>query len=406
MKNKKLILCIGGSNESLIGIRTAKKMGFGIIVADYSKKSKAKKICDYFINESTKNPLKILKKIKTNIKKNIVGVVSFGNDVPFEVNFIAKKLKLRHYNLKAAKILSNKLLIRKFLKTNKINSTSFHEIKKFHHLKKVINKYPLGVIKPVDSSGARGVFLLNKKTKNIKKIFFNSLSFSKSKTCIFEKFINGDQLSTETVIYNKNAYTFGISDRNYNRIKEFYPSIIEDGSDMPSKYENKYKESINKLMLDVARKLKIDNCILKGDLVVNNNKIYVVEIAGRLSGGNFSSIMIPRSVGINLIKCAIKLCANLRLTLKDLKIKYNNHVSQRYIFTQKKGVLKKIKFPKWIRNSKKLVFKELNYSKGDKIEKITNHTRRLGQIIVCDKNKKKTVEFAKRVIRETKLNII
>lgn len=406
MKNKKLILCIGGSNESLIGIKTAKKMGFGIIVADYSKKSKAIKICDYFINESTKNSLKILKKIKTSIKKNIVGVISFGNDVPFEVNFIAKKLKLKYYNLKAAKILSNKLLIRKFLKKNKINSTSFHEIKKFHHLKKVINKYPLGVIKPVDSSGARGVFLLKKKTKNIKKIFFNSLSFSKSKTCIFEKFINGDQLSTETVIYNNSAYTFGISDRNYSKINEFYPNIIEDGSDMPSKYENKFKESINKLMLDVARKLKIDNCILKGDLVVNNNKIYVVEIAGRLSGGNFSSIMIPRSVGINLIKCAIKLCANLRLTPNDLEIKYNNHVSQRFIFTQKKGVLKEIKLPKWIKNSKKLVFKELNYSKGDKIEKITNHTNRLGQIIVCDKNKKKTVEFAKRVIRETKLDII
>jgi len=406
MKNKKYILCVGGGNESITGIKTAKRMGFGIILADRSKKSAAKKICDIFIKESTKNPSKIFNKIKSNFKKKVAGVISFGNDVPYEVNFLAKKLKLNYYNLKAAKTLSNKLLTRKFLEINKINSTPFHEVKSFHQLKKLVRNYPLGVLKPVDSSGARGVFLLSEKTSNLKEIFLSSLSFSKSKTCIFEKFISGDQLSTETIIYNNSAYTVGISDRNYNRIKEFYPNIIEDGSDMPSKYEIKYKESINKLMLDVARKLKIDNCILKGDLVVNNNKIYVVEIAGRLSGGNFSSVMIPKSVGVNLIKCAIKLCSNLRLTKKDLKIKSNNHVSQRFIFTQKKGVLKEIKFPKWIRNSKKLVFKELNYSKGYKIEKITNHTHRLGQIIVCDKNKKKTVEFAKRVIKETKLDII
>ena len=110
---KKLILCIGGGKESIPGIQIAKKMGFSIILVDQSKKAKAKKLCDYFIPE-TKNPNKILKKISLTLKKKIFGVISFGNDVPYEVNFIAKKLNLNHYNLNAARILSDKFLTRKF----------------------------------------------------------------------------------------------------------------------------------------------------------------------------------------------------------------------------------------------------------------------------------------------------
>jgi len=405
MNKKKLILCIGGGKESLIGIKTAKKMGFGVVLVDKSKKTLAKKFCNVFIHESTKQPLKIYKKIYSDLKKKISGVISFGNDVPITVNSLAKKLNLKYYNLRAAKILSNKLLLRKFLKENKINSTKFFVIKNYQNLKRLNKKFSLGVLKPVDSSGARGVYLINKNSKNLKKQFFDSISISASKTCIFEKFIDGDQLSTETLIYKNKAYTVGIADRNYERIQEFFPNIIEDGSDMPSKYEKKFKDKINKLMLKIAKKLKINNCILKGDLVVKNKKLYVIEIAGRLSGGNFSSIMIPFSSGINLVKCAIKLATNEPIKAEDIKEKFCNNISQRFYFTYKKGILKNIKFPKWALKSKKLIFKDFNFKKGTTLEKITNHTNRLGQIIVTNKSRKKTVNLARRIIQETRFNI-
>ena len=46
----KYILCIGGGNESIIGIKECIKLGYKIILADKSKKSPALKFCKIFIN--------------------------------------------------------------------------------------------------------------------------------------------------------------------------------------------------------------------------------------------------------------------------------------------------------------------------------------------------------------------
>ena len=140
--------------------------------------------------------------------------------------------------------------------------------------------------------------------------------------------------------------------------------------------------------------------------MINKNKLHVIEIAGRLSGGNFSSIMIPKSVGVNLVKCAIKLATNSAIKIKDLKIKYNKNISQRFFFTNKTGTLKEYNFPSWAKKSKKLVFFDFNYNKGDEIKKITNHTNRLGQIIVTDEIQKKTIQLAKHIIKKTKFVIV
>ena len=83
-------------------------------------------------------------------------------------------------------------------------------------------------------------------------------------------------MSTETIIYNKKAYTVGICDRNYNKIKTLTPHVIENGGDLPSRFQNSYENKINILILKIAEKLKIYNGTIKGDLVIHRNKIFVI----------------------------------------------------------------------------------------------------------------------------------
>ena len=400
-ESNKYILCIGGGNESIIGIQECIRLGYKIVLADKSKKSPALKFCKIFIHESTKNPIKIIKKIPRNIKKNIKGVVCFGNDVAITVNTIAKKLKLNFYNINSAKILSNKLLTRIFLKKNKFSTIKFVKITSLKKLKLSINKFKKGVLKPIDNSGARGVQIIDIKNYDLNEIYKHSMRFSKKKVCIFEEYIDGDQISTESLIYKNKSYTIGISDRNYIDNKKFYPYLIENGSDMPSKYEKKLKKKIDNLMIKIARKLKIDNCILKGDLLIKNGKIFIIEIAGRLSGGYFSSIMIPSSVGVNLLKCAIKLATNKNLEKSDYAIKYIKPITQRYFLLNENGIIKKISLPKKLLKNKKLIFKELTIKKNSKISKITNHSDRLGNIIVTGKSKSDAIKFAENIIKKS-----
>ena len=77
------------------------------------------------------------------------------------VNTIAKELKLNFYKINSAKILSNKLLTRIFLKKNKFNTIKFVKITSLKKLKLSINKFKKGVLKPIDNSGARGVQIID-----------------------------------------------------------------------------------------------------------------------------------------------------------------------------------------------------------------------------------------------------
>ena len=210
--------------------------------------------------------------------------MSLSADVPFSVNLLANKFNLYGYKINNSKILSDKYKMKMFFKRNNIDTPRFYKVKNFKELIKKINSFNNFVIKPVDSRGARGVFLLNKNSKNLKKFYLQVLKHSKKREILVEKFIEGDQLSTETLIYNKKAFTVGISDRNYDKLFTLSPHIIENGSDLPSRYAITQKKKINNIISKIAKKLGIVNGTIKGDLIINKNKIIVVEIAGRLSG--------------------------------------------------------------------------------------------------------------------------
>ena len=164
----------------------------------------------------------------------------------------------------------------------------------------------------------------------------------------------------------------------------------------PNQFGN-YITKINNLIKKISKKSGITNGSLKGDLVIYKKKIYVVEIAARLSGGYFSSKMIPEYNGFNLIKkvAEIYLGNKVDISKKNVQKKF---ISQRFFFP-KVGKIKSIKIPKWIKKSKNLVYFELNVSKGDTIKNIKNHTDRVGQIIVKSKNRKNSQNIINKMIK-------
>ena len=131
----------------------------------------------------------------------------------------------------------------------------------------------------------------------------------------------------------------------------------------------------------------------------------MIEVAGRLSGGYFSSHMIPGYNGIDLVNIAIEISLNKKIEKCYLKKKYLNYVSQRFIFSDKIGVIKKVKIPQWIKKSKNILFFDLNIKKGSRIKKISNHTDRIGQVIVKSKSKKYSKYLANKICESIKIQI-
>ena len=68
---------------------------------------------------------------------------------------------------------------------------------------------------------------------------------------------------------------------------------------------NHQKDDINKIIEKGALSMGISNGIIKGDIVINNNQPFIIELAARLSGVYFCTHEIPLSTGVDLISNAI-----------------------------------------------------------------------------------------------------
>ena len=91
---------------------------------------------------------------------------------------------------------------------------------------------------------------------------------------------------------------------------------MENGGWVPSFFVNE-KTPIEKEILKAVKSLNLNNCIVKGDVVLKNNK-HIIEIAARLSGGDFSESLVPIGTGVSYVKTAIEICIGRKPNIEDL----------------------------------------------------------------------------------------
>ena len=405
----KTILILGSGKDQLSAIVKAKELGLKVISCDKNKHAVGKKASDIFWNISNQNINKLKLKIKKYNNKNdkIDGVFVIGSDIPDIASKLSGLVKFNIYKRFPSINAKNKLLMKKIFTKFKIPTSIFKEIKSFKDLINFIKKHKTDiVIKPLDRSGARGVFLLKKdlRLKQIKSLYEKTKNVTKKNSIITEIFLKGLQISTESIVVNQKIKTIAYADRNYEHLNLFEPNIIENGGSMPSSLSIKKKYKINKLLNKVAKSFRISDGTIKGDIIISNKSIYLVEIAHRLSGGDFSESLIPLNTGIDFIGLSIKQALGEKISLAKIKVKNKNVVLNRYFFP-KPGILKKVSNIKKIKNFSFIKKLELNYKLNDKIPKIENHADRAGVFIVIAKNKNVGMKRVKYVYSKLKFYI-
>jgi biotin carboxylase len=187
------------------------------------------------------------------------------------------------------------------------------------------------VIKPADSRGSRGVQRVAQ-VKDLTQAFLLARSHSPSERVIVEQYLEGPQVSTESVIVDGRCFTPGFSDRNYEFLDRYAPFFIENGGDLPSHLSAEIQAKVKDVVARAAAALGIKNGTVKGDIVVHKGEAYVIELAARLSGGFFCTREIPLNTGVDFIGAAIKVALGEPVDETELTPKYQHAVIQRYAF--------------------------------------------------------------------------
>ena len=187
------------------------------------------------------------------------------------------------------------------------------------------------VIKPVDSRGSRGVQRVAQ-VADLDKAFLLARSHSPSERVMVEQYLDGPQVSTESVVIDGQCFTPGFSDRNYEYLERYAPFFIENGGDLPSHLPEEMQAKVRDVVARAAAALGVTNGTVKGDIVVHKGEPYVIELAARLSGGFFCTREIPLNTGVDFIGAAIKIALGEPVTADELTPKHSTPVIQRYAF--------------------------------------------------------------------------
>lgn len=376
----KTIIFLGAGTEQIDVLRLAQELGYKTCVLDSNNNAIGKKYSDIFLNCDITSTSDILKKVR-NISAD--GIFVHAIELSYVVAEVAEKLGLKGIKPEAAINSTNKLKRLEIFKKNKIPCVTFGSANNIVEAKKIAKDilYPV-VIKPIDNAGSRGVILI-KNEFELEQYFDESLSFcKKEKMILIEEYLQGHQISSETVIHQKKMFTTGFSDRNYENMERYLPYFVEDGGDMPSKITGKLKSKSVETIEKSISSLGLDFGVAKGDLLIHDDIPIILEMASRTSGGRFATHQVPTSTGVNILKPLLQMVCGDPINEDDFTPKFNLGCSQRYIMPKPGRIIK----VNGIEDAKKSpgvtsVIIDKDIAQGMEIPKATSNVARIGVVM-------------------------
>jgi biotin carboxylase len=330
----KTLLIVSGGIEAADAAKRAKEMGLSVVVSDRDPEAPGFAFADsrliadvYGATETAAAAERFSRKIR-----KIDGVICVAADAPVTAATVASRLGIPGLSMTAAELASDKLAMKRRFAERGVPAPWFEEVHTPQELLRIAiaRGVPL-VVKPADSRGSRGVQRVNA-SADLAQAFALARKHSPTQRVMVEDYLDGPQVSTESLVIDGRCSTPGFSDRNYEFLDAYAPFFVENGGDLPSRLPERVRQKVCDVVARAAEALGIVNGAVKGDIVVHDGQPYVIELAARLSGGFFCTREIPLNTGVDFVGCAIRLALGESVSPNELTPKFSRAVVQRYAF--------------------------------------------------------------------------
>ena len=395
----KNLLVVGGGIEAVPGLERAKQMGLQLVVSDRDPKAPGFAVADDRLLASTYDiqaTVAAARRYHREVRR-FDGVMCIASDIPRTVAAVAADLGLPGISEESARLSSDKLDMKLKFRRDGVPVPWFSLVESAAMLKEIVisRGFPL-VIKPVDSRGARGVLRLTEAV-DLNWAYEFSASQSPSGRVMVEEFLDGPQISTESIVLEGVAYTPGLADRNYEFLDRFAPHIIENGGDLPTRLSAEEQQSMRDLIQQAAASMGVRNGVVKGDVVLRESQPFIIELATRLSGGYFCTHEIPLSTGVDFVGCAIRVALGERVSPDELTPRYQRYISQRYLFPSP-GRVVRIVGAQRASEQPGVVFCQVRLKVGDIVGPVNSHPARAGLVMATGESRREAMERTRAAI--------
>lgn len=374
--SQKRILFLGASAQQLPPIKYAKEQGHYVITCDYLPENPGHKLADEWHDVSTTDLDAVL---ALSQKLKIDGIVAYASDpaAPTQA-YVAEKMGLVGNPYESVLTLARKDLFRDFLAKHDFlvpNSQAFY---KLDEAIKWLDKIGVpAIVKPVDSSGSKGVTKITEKSQ-LADAFEYALQFSRENKITLEEFFvrDGYQVAGDGFVVNGKLAFRCWANEHFDKLVNPLVPIGESFPSIMSEYTHEQAHSETQRLLDL---LGIKHGALNFDYHYNKNGDFSFLELGPRNGGNLIPEVIKYATGVNLIKYTVD--SALGLDCSDLKMQpTNGYYSSYMLHALEDGVVKEIWYSDEIKNN---IIQETIYARqGDSVHKFNGSNHTLGTMIM------------------------
>lgn len=391
----KRLLVVGASILQVPAIIKAKEMGLYVAVVDYDSNAIGIKYADDFYNVSTIDQAGVLKVAK---KLKIDGIMTLATDMPMRtIAYVAKEMELPGISMETAIKATDKGEMIKSFKEHNVESPWFYIISNEKEYKNIIDKikYPC-VVKPVDSSGSRGVSFVDN-SDDLSKAYIYSKKISKNGNIIIEEFLSGSEVSVEVMTIDGVPHILAITDK----LTTGAPHFVEMGHSQPSQISSENINKIKNLAIKAVNAIELKNGPAHVEIMLTNNGPKMIEIGARMGGDNITTHLVPLSTGIDMVKATIDIALG---NIPDIEPKFKKGSAIRYIKTNP-GVIKEILGLNAARAIPGIKEIYLTKNTGEYVGEITNSIDRLGYVISQCEDVKRAIKACEDSIKKIKIKL-
>lgn len=399
-QSKKCVLLLGASVDQLFIIKTAHEMGLETAVLDGNPDSPGLKIATYAAPIDFSDIPAVIEFVKSLKKNNVnvCGVSTMGSDVPHIVARIAREFGWSGPSLETGRIATDKYAMKLRYRECGVPIPNFALVNSGSEAINLWRRWGCAriIIKPTDRAGSRGVRLIEKEI-DAEVAYQHARANTKKGQVQIEEYVEGLQISTESIVVDGRCVTPGFADRVYEGMQAFWPQIMENGGWVPSILIDEEKQKVNDLVDKSAQALGIVNGVSKGDVVIHPQRgPMMIEMAARLSGGDFCESLVPLGDGINYVEAVLRIAIGEPVDFEKLKPTKNLAVSNRYFFPPP-GQLEEIKGLEQVQAMPEVTKLKFFYKVGDRIPVIQNHGQRAGVVIVVSPTRESTQTLVNKI---------
>lgn len=390
---KKLLL-LGGSAQQVVAIEKAKELGYYTVLCDYLPDNQGQYVAEKFYQVSTTD---IESVYEVAFKEKVDGILAYASDpAALPASIVAERLGLPTNPSKAVEVLGVKHKFREFLKKNKFACPQTYTFELGKSIDTIIEsignfKFPI-VVKPTDSSGSKGVSMLDS-TDRLEDAIRYAAQFSRNKILIVEEFITrkfpavigGDIFvwDGEIVLYGEMAC---LRDEDGN-------GLIPVGKKYPSGLNELQVQNIHNELQRLVSLLGINFGEMNIEILLDeDDKVHFLEVGPR-AGGNMIPLQLSNIFGVDLIEANVLAAMGV-----NPKIELNRPTGCFFTYvlhSHEDGIFKDVVLSDEI---VPYVYRKVIYkNKGDLVERFDGAGKALGILFIHVDTEEQMNNFCERI---------